>query len=73
MRELYTILDEFLNVEYKQRALLNMIKSVEKQYEESDNEEIRLLISLIKWQIESQQKELLTAISKLDVYALTAK
>lgn len=73
MRELYLILDEFLAVEFKQRALLNNIKALEHHYEETENEEMILLISMIKWQIERQQKDQLTAISKLDVFALTAK
>jgi len=73
MRELYLILDEFLAVEFKQRALLNNIKVLEHHYEESENEEILLLISMFKWQIEAQQKEQLTAISKLDIFAVTQK
>ena len=73
MEELYLIMEAFLQVEYKQKALLSVLKTLEGYYSEDEQEEVKLLTSTVKWALEGLQGQMKDCIAKLDNYiVLTA-
>ena len=73
MEELYLIMDDFLKVEYRQKALLSVLKALEGFYSEEEQEELKLLISSVKWDLEALQEEMKECIGKLDNYIVLSK
>lgn len=73
MEELYLIMSDFLQVEYRQKALLSVLKILENYYSEDEQEELKLLISNGKWALEDMQEQMQGCIERLDNYiTLTA-
>ena len=72
MEELYLIMEDFLQVEYRQKALLSVLKALEGCYSEDEQEELKLLVSSGKWALESLQEQMQSSISRLDNYIALA-
>ena len=72
MEELYLIMDDFLQVEYRQKALLSVLKALEGYYSEDEQEELKLLVSNGKWALEGLQEQIQSSISRLDNYIALA-
>lgn len=72
MEELYLIMDDFLQVEYRQKALLSVLKALEGYYSEDEQEELKLLVSNGKWAFEGLQEQMQRSISRLDNYIALA-
>lgn len=72
MNELYLIMDDFLQVEYRQKALLSVLKALEGYYSEDEQEELKLLVSNGKWALEGLQEQIQSSISRLDNYIALA-
>ena len=68
MNELYLIMDDFLQVEYRQKALLSVLKALEGYYSEDEQEELKLLVSNGKWAVEGLQEQMQSSINRLDNY-----
>ncbi len=68
MNELYLIMDDFLQVEYRQKALLSVLKVLEGYYSEDEQEELKLLVSNGKWALEGLQEQMQSSINRLDNY-----
>lgn len=68
MIKLYFIMEKFLEVEYRQKALLTILRKLECSYSEEEQEEIKNVVSICKWGIEDQQKQLKEGITELDCY-----
>lgn len=69
MEELYSIMSDLLEVEYNQKSLLHLLKSAEAAYSNSnENQEAKLIANSTKYYLEALQKELRTAINRLDTY-----
>lgn len=72
MEELYLIMDDFLQVEYRQKALMSVLKALEGYYSEDEQEELKLLVSNGKWALEGLQEQMQSSISRLDNYIALA-
>ncbi|MBR6664528.1 MAG: hypothetical protein IKL22_02290 [Lachnospiraceae bacterium] len=72
MNELYLIMDDFLQVEYRQKALLSVLKALEGYYSEDEQEELKLLVSNGKWAVEGLQEQMQSSINRLDNYIALA-
>lgn len=72
MNELYLIMDDFLQVEYRQKALLSVLKVLEGYYSEDEQEELKLLVSNGKWALEGLQEQMQSSINRLDNYIALA-
>lgn len=68
MKELYSIMRDFLEVEYNQKSLLSILKVLETAYNNEEQEEAKLISNSTKYYLESLQKELHAAINRLDTY-----
>lgn len=68
MEELYSIMRDFLEVEYNQESLLCILKAVEAAYTSEKEVEVKLITNSTKYYLKALQKELKAAISKLDLY-----
>lgn len=72
MDELYLIMDDFLQVEYRQKALLSVLKALDDYYSEDEQEELKLLVSNGRWALESLQEQIQGCINRLDNYIALA-
>lgn len=68
MKELYSIMRDFLEVEYNQKSLLSILTVLETAYNNEEQEETKLISNSTKYYLESLQKELHDAINRLDTY-----
>lgn len=68
MEELYSIMRDFLEVEYNQKSLLSILKVLEAAYSGEEQEEAKLITNSTKYYLEALQKELNAAINRLDTY-----
>ena len=68
MEELYSIMRDFLEVEYHQEALLCLLKAAEAAYTETEQAEARLIASSTKYYLQALQEEIKAAINKMDSY-----
>ena len=71
MEELYSIMRDFLEVEYHQESLLFALDALEAAYSEESQRDARLIVSGAKYYLKALQQDLKAAISGLDTY--TAK
>lgn len=69
MEKLYSIMRDLLELEYNQKSLLYLLKTLETTYSEQQ-EETRLIANSTKYYLESLQSELKIIISRLDNYIL---
>lgn len=67
MRELYSIMRDFLEVEYNQKSLLYVLQKLEASYE-NEKDETKCVINGARFYLESLQRELKSAVSRLDSY-----
>lgn len=68
MEELYSIMRDFLEVEYNQESLLCVLKAVEAAYTDREQDEVMLIANSTKYYLQALQKELKAAINRLDSY-----
>ena len=72
MEELYLIMDDLLQVGYRQEALLFVLKALEGHYSEDEQAELKLLVSNGKWALEGLQEQMQNSINRLDNYIALA-
>ncbi len=68
MEELYSIMRDFLEVEYNQESLLCLLKAVEAVYKDEKQAEAKLIANSTKYYLKALQEELKAAINRLDLY-----
>lgn len=68
MEELYSIMRDFLEVEYNQESLLCLLKAAEAAYGDEKQIEAKLIINSTKYYLKALQGELRVAIHRLDSY-----
>lgn len=68
MKQLYSIMEQLLELDYKQETFLLILKALETAYNEEEVASSKMLISHAKWQLESQNKDLKEQIKQLDTY-----
>ena len=70
MEKLYSILRDFLEVEYNQESLLYLLKVVEAGYNGEEQEEVKLITNSAKYYLKALQEEIRLAINRLDSYII---
>lgn len=68
MEELYSIMRDFLEVEYNQESLVCLLKAAEDAYSGKEQVEIKLIANSTKYYLQALQKELKVAINRMDSY-----
>lgn len=68
MEELYSIMRDFLEVEYNQESLLCLLEAVEAAYTGKEQAEAKLIANSTKYYLQALQKELKAVINRLDSY-----
>lgn len=66
MEELYSIMRDFLEVEYNQESLLCLLKAAEAAY--SGETEAKLIANSAKYYLKALKGELKAAINRMDSY-----
>ena len=68
MEELYSIMGDFLEVEYNQESLLCLLKAAEAAYGGEKEGKAKLIANSAKFYLQALQEELKAAINKMDYY-----
>ncbi len=68
MEELYSIMRDFLEVEYNQESLLCLLKAAEVAYSGEKQVDAKLIVNSTKYYLKALQEELKAAINKMDSY-----
>lgn len=68
MNELYSIMRDFLEIEYNQKSLLHILKILEEAYSGAQQKEAALTANAAKNYLKGLQVELKTAINRMDRY-----
>lgn len=68
MEELYSIMRDFLEVEYNQESLLCLLKAVEAAYSSEKEGKVKLIANSTKYYLQALQEEIKAAINRLDSY-----
>lgn len=68
MEELYSIMRDFLEMEYNQESLLCLLRAAEAAYSGEKQEEAKLIANSAKYYLKALQEELKAAINRLDSY-----
>ena len=68
MKELYSIMRDFLEVEYNQESLLCLLEAAEAAYKDEKQVETKLITSSTKYYLKALQGELKAAINRMDSY-----
>ena len=68
MEELYSIMRDFLEVEYNQKSLICLLKTAESVYTGKEQVEVKLTANSAKFYLQALQKELKAVINRLDSY-----
>ena len=68
MEELYSIMRDFLEVEYNQESLICLLKTAEAAYTGKERVEAKLIANSAKYYLEALQEEIKAAINRLDSY-----
>ena len=68
MEELYSIMRDFLEVEYNQESLLCLLRAAEAAYTGKEQAEAKLVANSAKYYLQALQEEIKAAISRLDSY-----
>lgn len=68
MEELYSIMRDFLEVEYNQESLLCILRATETAYSSEKEGKADLIANSAKFYLQALQEELKAAINKLDSY-----
>ena len=68
MEELYSIMWDFLEVEYNQESLVCLLKAAETAYTWGEQVEAKLIANSAKYYLNALQEELKVVINRLDSY-----
>lgn len=68
MEELYSIMRDFLEVEYNQESLLCLLRTVEAAYTGKEQAEAKLIANSAKYYLQALKEEIKAAINRLDSY-----
>ena len=68
MEELYSIMRDFLEVEYNQESLLCLLRAAEAAYTGKEQAEAKLIANRAKYYLQALQEEIKAAINRLDSY-----
>lgn len=68
MEELYSIMRDFLEVEYNQKSLLCLLRAAEAAYSGEKEENAKLIANSTKYYLQALQEELKAAINRMDSY-----
>lgn len=68
MEELYSIMRDFLEVEYNQESLLCLLRAAEAAYSGEKEAEAKLIVNSAKYYLKALQGELKAAINRMDSY-----
>ncbi len=68
MEELYSIMRDFLEIEYNQESLVCLLRAVEATYSGEKEEKAQLIANSVKFYLQALQEELKAAINRLDSY-----
>ena len=68
MKELYSIMRDFLEVEYNQESLLCLLRTVEAAYTGKEQAEAKLIANSAKYYLQALKEEIKAAINRLDSY-----
>lgn len=68
MEELYSIMRDFLEVEYNQESLLCLLRAAEAAYSGEKEAEAKLIANSAKYYLKALQEELKAAINRIDSY-----
>ena len=68
MEELYSIMRDFLEVEYNQESIVCLLKAAEATYTAENHVETKLLANGVKVYIKGLQKDLKASINRMDSY-----
>ncbi len=68
MEELYSIMRDFLEVEYNQESLLCLLRAAEAAYTGKEQAEAKLIANSAKYYLQALQEEIKAAINRLDSY-----
>ncbi len=68
MEELYSIMRDFLEVEYNQESLMCLLKAAEATYSGEKQTEVKLIANSTKYYLQALQKDLKVAINRMDLY-----
>ncbi len=68
MEELYSIMRDFLEVEYNQESLLCLLRAAEAAYTGREQAEAKLIANSAKYYLQALQEEIKAAINRLDSY-----
>ncbi len=66
MEELYSIMRDFLEVEYNQESLLCLLKSTEAAYSSEKQVEAKLIANSTKYYLKDLQEDLKAVINRMD-------
>lgn len=72
MEKLYSIMRDFLEVEYNQESLLYVLETLEAAYSKKQEREAKLIINHTKGCLKALQEELKAAINRMDNYIAAA-
>ncbi len=68
MEELYSIMRDFLEVEYNQRSLICVLKALEAEYSKEEQADTKLIVNSAKYYLIALQGELKAAVNRMDSY-----
>ena len=68
MEELYSIMRDFLEVEYNQESFICLLRAAEAFYTEENQVEAKLIANSAKVYLKALQEELKAAINRMDLY-----
>lgn len=73
MKDLYSVMELLLEVDYKQRSVLYFLRELENFYRQDGREEQEMLVSIVKSNIEGIETDLQEGIHNLDKYMIQDK
>ena len=68
MEDLYSIMRDFLEVEYNQESFVCLLKAAEAVYTGENQVEVKMIANSAKVYLKGLQEELRTAINRMDLY-----
>lgn len=68
MEELYSIMRDLLEVEYNQESFVCLLKAAEAAYAGENQVDAKLIANSARFYLKGLQKELKTAINRMDSY-----
>ena len=68
MKQLYSIMEHLLELDYKQETSLLVLRTLETSLSEEAAAGSKMCVSHAKWQLEAQNRDLKEQIKQLDTY-----